>query len=146
MTVRLAEVDSKGHLKRFPDHFPALQTLLETFSAAQAITLRSPDELAAKMAKIAGLLRDSIVRAYRQEDRDGKLHLQLESFRRVLLDYLMPEPFADMYAQTICYGLFAAKCSATGQAFSRMQAGYYVPKTESLPAQSVQPDRRSGPG
>ncbi len=129
MTVRLAEVDNKGHLKRFPDHFPALQTLLETFGATQAITLRSPDELAAKMAKIAGLLRDSIVRAYRQEERDGKLHLQLESFRRVLLDYLMPEPFADMYAQTICYGLFAAKCSATGQAFSRMQAGYYVPKT-----------------
>ncbi len=129
MTVRLAEVDNTGQLKRFPENFPALQTLLETFGEAQAITLRGPDELAATMAKIARLLRDLIVRAYRQEGPNGKLHVQLESFRKVLLDYLMPEPFADMYAQTICYGLFAAKCSAMGQPFSRIYAGYYVPKT-----------------
>lgn len=130
MTVRLAEVDHHGRLKRFPENFPALPTLLETFSEARAaVTLRSPDELAAKMAKIARLLRDLIGRAYQQEDQYGRLHAQLESFRQVLLDHLMPEQFADMYAQTICYGLFAAKCSAGAQAFSRIHAGYYVPKT-----------------
>ncbi len=129
MTVRLAEIDGKSQLKPFPDNFHALRTLLESFGGAQAITLGGPDELAAKMAKIARLLRDLIVRAYQQETGNGKLHTQLESFRQVLLDHLTPEQFADMYAQTICYGLFAAKCSASGQAFSRIHAGYYVPKT-----------------
>ncbi|MDM8559397.1 type ISP restriction/modification enzyme, partial [Candidatus Parabeggiatoa sp. HSG14] len=37
--------------------------------------------------------------------------------------------FADMYAQTVCYGLFAAKCSALAQPFTRIHAGHYVPKT-----------------
>lgn len=90
MTVRLAEVDHHGRLKRLPENFPALPTLLESFSEARAaVTLRSPDELAAKMAKIAHLLRDLIGRAYQQEDQYGRLHAQLESFRQVLLDHLV---------------------------------------------------------
>jgi predicted helicase len=47
-----------------------------------------------------------------------------------LLDKLTASEFADMYAQTICYGLFAAKCSAeSDQTFNRMTAGFFVPKT-----------------
>ena len=62
-------------------------------------------------------------------EKSGPLHDQFESFRTILVDGLTAEQFADMYAQTACYGLFAAKCSALGQPFSRIHAGHYVPKT-----------------
>jgi hypothetical protein len=94
----------------------------------QVITLRSPEDLAERMAKIARLIQSLILKAYQQE-KTGALHNQFESFCKVLMDSLTVEQFADMYAQTVCYGLFAAKCSALAQPFSRIHAGHYVPKT-----------------
>ncbi|HAI70453.1 MAG TPA: DNA methyltransferase, partial [Gammaproteobacteria bacterium] len=126
MTVRLAEIDQAGILKPLPT--ADFQRLLDIFIQAQVITIRHPEELAARMAKIARLMRSLIFNAYQQE-KTGALHNQFESFRKVLMDSLTVETFADMYAQTVCYGLFAAKCSAFNQPFSRIHAGHYVPKT-----------------
>jgi len=73
------------------------------------------------MAKLARLIRESILKAYEQE-KTGVLHDQLASFRKVLMNSLTVEQFADMYAQTVCYGLFAAKCNASlTEPFSRIQ-------------------------
>jgi predicted helicase len=129
MTVKLAEVDSKGSLKALPEAFSRLERLLKNFIEAQSITLRSPEDLAKKMAYIAEQMKVSIFEGYQNEDKNGKLHGQLDSFRSVLIDTLTPEEFADMVAQTVCYGLFAAKCSSGGQPFSRLTAIYFVPKT-----------------
>ncbi|MFM6754428.1 MAG: N-6 DNA methylase, partial [Dolichospermum sp.] len=53
-----------------------------------------------------------------------------ESFQRVLIKDLTVEQFADMYAQTICYGLFAARCNTDNpQTFSRETAAFKLPKT-----------------
>ncbi len=129
MTVRLAQLNKAGTLKLLPAAFAAFEQLLETFVHTQVITIGSPEELAARMAKIARLIRGSIVKAY-QQPKTGALHHQFDSFRKVLMDSLTVEEFADMYAQTVCYGLFAAKCSAPlGLPFSRIHAGHYVPKT-----------------
>jgi predicted helicase len=129
MTVRLAEVDKAGALKPLPTAFAAFEELLDTFIHTQVITLRSPEDLAERMAKIARLIRGLILKAYQQE-KTGALHNQFDSFRKILMDSLTVEQFADMYAQTMCYGLFAAKCSAPlGQPFLRIHAGDYVPKT-----------------
>ena len=128
MTVRLAEINKAGTLKPLPAAFAAFEQLLDTFVHTQVITIGSPEELAERMAKIARLIRDSIVKAYQQE-KTGALHQQFDSFRKVLMDSLTVAEFADMYAQTVCYGLFAAKCSAPLGPFSRIHAGHYVPKT-----------------
>ncbi len=129
MTVRLAEINQAGTLKPLPAAFAAFEQLLETFVHTQVITLRNSEDLAERMAKIARLICDSIIKAYQQE-KTGALHHQFDSFRQVLMDSLTVAEFADMYAQTVCYGLFAAKCSAPlGQPFSRIHAGHYVPKT-----------------
>ncbi|GAF96699.1 unnamed protein product, partial [marine sediment metagenome] len=43
---------------------------------------------------------------------------------------LTGDEFADMYAQTICYGLFTAKCNHEGkEAFTRRNAQWAIPKT-----------------
>ncbi|MEN8218588.1 MAG: hypothetical protein ABFS56_19915 [Pseudomonadota bacterium] len=130
MTVRLAELDKKTKiLKPQADNVQAFENLIDTFLTTQVITLKSPNDLAQRMAKIARLTRDLILKAYQQEpDNNGTLHLQLESFRQVLLDNLTAEQFADMYAQTICYGLFAARChTPLGKTFSRIQAAQNQP-------------------
>ncbi len=55
---------------------------------------------------------------------------QLESFPKVLLKDLTKDQFADMYAQTICYGLFAARCNCENPSnFSRWIAARDLPKT-----------------
>jgi predicted helicase len=111
ITVKLADADSTAKLKRYPERFADFENLLKNFIEAQAITLRSPEDLAEKMAYIATQMKASILEGYKNEDKFGKLHGQLDSFRSVLIDTLKKEEFADMLAQTVCYGLFAAKCS-----------------------------------
>jgi predicted helicase len=82
------------------------------------------------MAALARLIRETIEKAFEDEDRGDTLHQQFEGFRRVLLHDLSPEQFADMYAQTIAYGLFAARVNAPpGQRFTREHAAYELPKT-----------------
>ena len=61
--------------------------------------------------------------------RSGELHGQFEAFRKVLIESLTIEQFADMYAQTLCYGLFAARCNAPAQGFTRQKAASALPKT-----------------
>lgn len=129
MTVKLAELGKNGVLKIYPEAFDRLENLLKAVVESQIITLRSPEELAKKMAHIARLMNDVLIKAYGQEDDNGKLHAQLSSFREVLIDTLSVEEFADMVAQTICYGLFTAKCSAMNAEFSRLTAVHFVPKT-----------------
>jgi predicted helicase len=126
--VRLAEIDKSGHLQSLPESFSDFENLITLFIQTQAITLRNPEDLAQRMAKIAISMRGAVLTALKLE-KNSPLRTQFDSFRSILVDSLTIEQFADMYAQTVCYGLFAAKCSALGQPFSRIHAGYYVPKT-----------------
>jgi predicted helicase len=129
MTVNLAAVDKTGKLRPLSENFARFDTLLKFFVETPVLTLRSPEELANKLAHIAQQIKHSLGLAYHHEEKTGKLHQQLESLRNVLIDTLQEEDFSDMIAQTVCYGLFAAKCGAGGQPFSRLTAIHFVPKT-----------------
>lgn len=126
--VRLAKIDKSGHLQSLPESFSKFENMIDLFVHTQAVTLRCPSDLAARMAKIAIPMRDAVLIAYRKE-KSSPLRDQFDSFRSVLVDNLTVEQFADMYAQTACYGLFAAKCNASLTEFSRIHANHYVPKT-----------------
>jgi predicted helicase len=76
------------------------------------------------------MIRDLIVAAFNKEPEDGNLHGQLMAFRDNLIPDLSVSQFADMYAQTIAYGLFAARCTAqTGVTFTRFNAALNMPRT-----------------
>ena len=128
-----------------PDEVAGLFT---AFFAGEPMRVSSPKILAERMAGIARLLRDLIAETFGREAEQGPLHGQYEAFKRVLLHDLEPPDFADMYAQTICYGLFAARCHISDQAawgpdehaafhgvdagpgeFTRERAGWLLPKT-----------------
>ena len=132
LTARLASV-VKGKIKPEKDGPAPVQELLHAFLNASVPIVSSPKDLAVRMAALAKLIRDIIKNAFSEEapeEGPGPLHEQLEGFRRVLIHDLTPAQFADMYAQTICYGLFAARCNApAGKAFTREGAEYALPKT-----------------
>jgi hypothetical protein len=90
--------------------------LLNAFVKADVPTVASPRELAERMARLARLIHDIIGRALADEEQAGSLHQQMEGFRKTLLHDLTDEQFADMYAQTIAYGLFAARCNTVDAA------------------------------
>ncbi len=129
-TARLARVGTKGKLVLESGGLENVGSLLQAFIVTQAPTVASPRELATRMAAIAQLIRHAIRQAFESEVGGGSLHAQMQSFREVLLPDLTYEQFADMYAQTICYGLFAARCNAPASThFTREHAAYDIPKT-----------------
>jgi REP element-mobilizing transposase RayT len=155
LEARLARPAAKGIVRKEKDGAEAFSQLINAFFSATIPTISGPKDLANRMAALARLIRDLIQRAFQDEDKGGSLHHQLEAFRKVLLHDLEPDDFADMYAQTICYGLFAARCSAAVPAavagasrpckrgqdaldtarqrrapqFTRERAGFEIPKT-----------------
>jgi len=133
LTARLASIVN-GKIKYDTAGELQVRELLQAFLSTRASTVNSPRELAVRMAALARLIREALKRAFNDEDitddEPDPLHDQLDGFRKVLLHDLTPEQFADMYAQTICYGLFAARCNADpSEPFTRQSAGYALPKT-----------------
>lgn len=127
---RIGRIISSGKIQPLPDNFPAFSDLLSQFLESHSPGVMSSKDLAVRMAGKAQLIRDIIQKTFDSENAEGSLHGQLESFRKVLLHDLTPTQFSDMYSQTICYGLFAARCNTPSDGnFTRQQAAYDLPKT-----------------
>ena len=129
-TVRIAEPNG-SKLIWFPDETERLQNLLKNFCTYYGQTIKSSRKLAEMMAGKARMIKQVIVKALADEDdRGGELYGQLQAFRSMLIHDLSEEAFADMYAQTITYGLFAARLNdPTLDDFSRFEAASLLPKT-----------------
>jgi predicted helicase len=130
ITARLASVAKTGRLRVQQGGEHQVNELLSAFLSVEVPTVQSAKELAVRMAALARLIRDTIQNAISQEGETGSLHQQMIGFREVLIHDLSEPQFADMYAQTICYGLFAARCNTSGsEHFTREHAAYDLPKT-----------------
>jgi predicted helicase len=130
LTARLA--DKRGRkIAPQPTGGQSVGELLSAFLTHQVPAVASARELALRMAKLAHLIRDLILRTFEVEPEHGKLHKQFQAFLETLIPDLKPPEFADMYAQTIAYGLFAARCepSRAGEKFTRESAAYLIPRT-----------------
>jgi predicted helicase len=128
--ARLASVTSDGKVKSTKAGVREVSELLARFFAQKTPMLGTAKELAQRMASLARMIRDLIEEAYKRENKEGRLHGQLAAFRQTLIPDLDAEQFADMYAQTITYGLFAARLRAPGGTkFTRQQAAWNLPKT-----------------
>jgi predicted helicase len=104
--------------------------LLTAFLAHKAEGVGTARELALKMAQLAHFIRELIINTFNEEVEKGNLHAQLAAFKENLIPDLAEDQFADMYAQTIAYGLFAARCNTdNAQYFTRQNSIYLLPRT-----------------
>ncbi|MEK6544815.1 MAG: N-6 DNA methylase, partial [Elusimicrobiota bacterium] len=83
----------------------------------------TPKELAVRLARLSHHIRDLVIKFYESEIEDGPVHKQLTALKQTLLPDLDCRQFADMYAQTIAYGLFMAKISSYEQTGKKSDLG-----------------------
>ncbi len=107
-----------------------LTTLLQQFAAHTAMLIGTPKDLAQRLAHIARWLDEVMVDILTDTHTPSALHQQLAAFKQTLLPTITPTEFADMYAQTLVYGLFAARVAAPDNvSFTRYDAVQYIPRT-----------------
>lgn len=85
--------------------------LLRSFCMHESRQARSAADLARRLSAFAVGIRQTVTGILERRDNDTQLRQELEAFRAVLIPGLSEEDFADMYAQTVAYGLFAARCA-----------------------------------
>ena len=130
LSARLGLPSRESEIKQNKEGIKAVAVLLESFLAHTAKSVDTPKELAQRMARFTQMIRDLIITAFVKEPESGSLHAQFVAFRDNLIPNLSTEQFADMYAQTIAYGLFAARCNQSAETgFTRQNAAYLLPKT-----------------
>jgi len=130
LMVRIAELDAKSKLKLLPDGEEKLEQLLTAFIKQEALTVGTARDLAQRMAGMTRIIRDLIINTFDHEKEQGWLHNWLAAFRETLIPNLDEKQFADMFSQTLAYGLFAARVhTPPNKDFSREMAAYNLPKT-----------------
>lgn len=127
--VSLAAATKSGELNLVKGADSELHAMLQVFFDSEVPSISAPQDLAERLARAARLLRDMISDVFDSEDEAGDLHEQYAAFREMLIAELTVAQFADMYAQTIAYGLFAARCNHVGPGFTRERAGHDLPRT-----------------
>ena len=121
---RLATRQPDGNLQPIRNGFQDVELLLRQFLDQDISLVNTPQELAQRMASRARLLRDSTKGVVEDEANKGRVFPLLRRYRELLVSDLSRDDFADMYAQTATYGLFAAwQRHPTGtEAFTRQSA------------------------
>lgn len=112
------------------DDFERLANAFFSFKLPKSFTAES---LATQLAKRTRFLRDIVFNQLEEEIpiEKGDLYNYYQAFKRYLITSLTPQSFADLYAQTITYGMFAAR-TRNQHEFTRKNAVEYVPHTTGI--------------
>ena len=128
--IRIAEI--KGNkIALIDDNVPMFLEMVAHIAESTPQKITSSTKLAQMMAAKARLLAEVIEKTLETDsEKTGELAGQWKSFQKVLIHDLTERQFADIYAQTICYGMFAARLhDDTPDTFSREEAATLIPKT-----------------
>ncbi len=144
--VQLMEKDGDRIVLK-PENIDLFASLVEDFLLKDPSRIRSANKLAEYMAMHARTIRSIVVGILKDDgyglplvnDRQNRLPMFQELyglFRRIkseLRPMMNTQEFADMYAQTIVYGLFIARYhDTTLESFSRYEAIEYIQKESEL--------------
>lgn len=129
-TIQLADVEN-GQLKTKPENVALLWDELQAFLTLPPEPIKSGRRLAEIMGAKARRIRTNVL-SYLTADADQNrdLHKIYQLMKKMLVHDLDPNKFADMYSQTLVYGLFVARYGDnTPKDFSRGEARDLVPRT-----------------
>jgi predicted helicase len=130
--IAIAKAEN-GSIVPIPENFETFTNLIKNFSLTVSQTIKSPTKLAQMMAGKAKLMADVIEKSLNYDDQAenrSPLKNQMLSFQSMLIHDIDNKAFSDIYAQTIAYGMFAARYhDPTLPTFSRMEAAELIPKS-----------------
>ena len=128
--AELAYID-KGHIVLNDEVVPRFISIIEHLKMLRPQEISSSSKLSKIMASKSRMLADVIETILANDEfQTGSFWNKLRAFKEVLNNDLDEKRFADLYAQTIAYGLFAARLhDKTPNDLSRQEAAELIPKT-----------------
>ncbi len=130
--ISIANIED-GKIVAIEQNFTQFQSLIRNFAQTITQTIRSSSKLAKLMAGKARLMANVIEKSLNYDDETGSrsnLKNQMLSFQQMLIHDINNRSFADIYAQTIAYGMFAARYHDPSlPTFSRIEAAELIPKS-----------------
>lgn len=130
--IAIASIEN-GVIVAKPENFEQFTNLIQNFAVSVSQTIKSPTKLAQMMAGKARLMADVIEKSLNNDDLEGKrsqIKSQMLAFQQMLIHDIDNKSFSDIYAQTIAYGMFAARYhDPTLATFSREEAASLIPKS-----------------
>jgi predicted helicase len=130
--ITIGEVTPKG-IKPILENFSEFDFFIKDFCVQIGQTVKSSKKLSQMMAGKARLLSVVIENALNSDVvnlENSTLKDQMSAFKQILIHDITPKGFADVYAQTITYGMFAARLhDPTLPTFSRQEAYELIPKS-----------------
>jgi predicted helicase len=130
--IAIAKVDN-GSIVSMSENFNQFFELIKNFALTVSQTIKSPTKLAQMMAGKAKLMADVIEKSLNHDDETETrtpLKNQMLSFQKMLIHDIDNKTFSDIYAQTIAYGMFAARYhDPTLPTFSRLEAAQLIPRS-----------------
>jgi predicted helicase len=131
-SIAIAKIE-RSSIVPLPENFGTFENLIRNFVETISQTIKSPTRLAEMMAGKAKLMADVIEKSLDSDDVNetrSSLKHQMLSFKQMLIHDIDNTAFADLYAQTIAYGMFAARYhDPTLPTFSREEAATLIPKS-----------------
>jgi predicted helicase len=131
--VTICDLESLYQVKKKPffGNKTEFTSLLSKFFSFYFPSITSGKALAIELAKRTRFLRDEVIAEELREGKNenvGKILGFYEAFQRFLIKGLTRQQFADLYSQTITYGLFAARMRSEGD-FNRKLAVHDIPRS-----------------
>lgn len=126
LSATLAD-DDNGRLTTKRDGISETDELLSAFFAESPEPVSNPEELARRMARLTHMIRDVVREAFGNKRVSQDVSGLYEATKRTLVDDLSVNDFADMFAQTMAYGLFAARVNTSEGDFHWSNAARAIP-------------------
>lgn len=127
-TVSIGYLEN-GELKFHEENLTSFQNLLRDFLRGVPESIRSGALLAKIMGGKARRIRDNVIFFFEKSSSNNEeLEKIYKLMRELLVHDLSVEKFADMYAQTLVYGLFIARYNDSSlDSFTRQEARDLIP-------------------
>lgn len=128
--IKIAEYDiAERTITPLPQNYEHMAKTLLEFSQSQKEPIKSGEHLAKIMGGKGQRIRDNIRHFLTTESEQNAEIIRVhDAIKKMLVHDLTPDSFADMYAQTLVYGLFVARYyDETPETFSRQEARDLVP-------------------
>ena len=127
LSATLANGDGKGRLTTSREVISETDELLSAFFAESPEPVSSSEELACRMARLTHMIRDVVREAFANKKASSNVSDLYEATKQTLVDDLSLDDFADMFAQTLAYGLFAARVNTDANTFHWSTAAGAIP-------------------